>query len=146
MQFASPLPLWLAVLAAAAVAAAAFLAYRAPLVPLSPLQRAALIGLRALSLGVLVVFLSRPMVLIPAASDPGAVVPVLVDVSRSMRVEDADGQSRIAQASGLLERALLPSLASRFTPELYAVGDGVAPASLDALAAGARRSDLSSAL
>ncbi|MBI4485947.1 MAG: VWA domain-containing protein, partial [Acidobacteria bacterium] len=145
MHFAYPFPWWLAVLVAAAVAFVAFKAYRRPLALLTPVQRGLLSGLRALTLAVLVLFLFRPVVLLPPATSRGAIVPVLVDVSRSMRLADADGQPRIVRASSLLTTKILPAL-SQFDVALHAVGDGVAPATPDRLHADARRSDLAAAL
>jgi uncharacterized membrane protein len=146
MHFAYPLPWWLAIVLAAAVAAAAFLEYRRPLAPLTPLQRGTLIGLRVLVLAALVLFLLRPIAILPPTGSRDAVVPVLVDVSRSMRLTDADGRARIDRATDLLKRQLLPSLGRQFSTELFAVGNGVAPATVDRLAADARRTDLGGAL
>ncbi len=146
MHFAYPIPWWLAVIVAAAVGAVAYVEYRRPLSPLARSQRGVLIGLRALVLMVLVLFLFRPIVILPPVGSPDAVVPVLVDVSRSMRLGDADGQTRLTRAAALLKTDLLPALASHVTTELYTVGDTLAPASLDRLSADARRSDLSGAL
>ena len=146
MHFAYPLPWWLAVLLAAAIAAAAFVEYRRPLALLTRTQRGVLAGLRVLALGALVLFLFRPVAMLPPSGSRDAVVPVLVDVSRSMRLADADGQSRLARAIALLKTDLLPALSSRFVTELYGVGDGLAPAQIDRLAADARRTDLAGAL
>jgi uncharacterized membrane protein len=146
MQFASPIPLWLAAIVFAATVAAAFFSYRRPLVPLSRVQRGALMVLRTLSLTAIVFFLCRPVLMMPPAAERGVVVPILVDVSRSMRVADADGQTRISKAVGLLERDLLPSLAQRFTPEVYAIGETVMPATPGSLSPDASRSDLLGAL
>ena len=71
---------------------------------------------------------------------------MLVDVSRSMRVADADGDTRIARAAALLRFDLLPALSQQFRTELLAVGDAVEAASIDALTARANQSDLSGAL
>jgi Putative glutamine amidotransferase len=90
-------------------------------------------------------FLFRPIVMLPPAGPRDTIVPVLVDVSRSMRLGDADGQTRVARANALL-KTLLPALKSHASPELFAVGDGIRPASIDGLAADARRSDLGGAL
>ena len=95
MTFAYPLPWWLGAAAAAAIAALAFFEYRRPLVPLTRLQRSLLIACRAASLAAVVLFLCRPILLLPPASARDAVVPVLVDASRSMRLRDVDGQARI---------------------------------------------------
>ena len=146
MHFASPLPWWLAVLAAAAVVGLAFFSYRRPIVPLSAARRGVLVGLRALSLAAVVLFLCRPVILVPPAGAPDVVVPILVDVSRSMRVADADGQTRIARAADLLQRELLPTLSPPFTPEMYGIGEALTPTSPDRLSADARQSDLSGAL
>jgi uncharacterized membrane protein len=146
MEFASPIPIWVATLAAVAAVVLAYFSYRHPLVPLTVVQRAGLVTLRALALGAVLFFLLRPTVMLPPEDISGIVVPILVDVSRSMRVADADGQSRIARATALVERELLPSLPSRFTPEIYAVGEALLPSTIDRLAADARHSNLSAAL
>ena len=146
MHFAYPLPWWLAVLLAAAIAAVAYVEYRRPLSPLTPAQRGVLVGLRVLALAALVLFLFRPIAVLPPAGTRDAIVPVLVDASRSMRLADADGQTRLARAVGLVKNELGLPLTSHFTTELYAVGDGLAPAKVDGLAADARRTDLSGAL
>jgi uncharacterized membrane protein len=149
MHFAYPLPWWLAILLAGAIAAAAFLEYRRPLAPLTRLQRGVLAGLRVAVFAALVLFLFRPIAILPPSGSRDAVVPVLVDVSRSMRVADADGQARLARAIALLKTDLLPALSPRFVTELYAAGDGLAPtpiAQVDRLAADARRTDLAGAL
>ena len=99
MQFAAPIPWWAVGLVAAAVAAVAFWSYRRPLAPLSGAQRWTLTALRALALGLVVLFLCRPVILLPPVADRDLVVPVLVDVSRSMRIADADGATRLARAA-----------------------------------------------
>ena len=146
MQFASPIPIWIAVLVAAAVVGLAILSYRRPLVPLSRVQRGVLVSLRALALGAVIFFLCRPVALRPPSNSSGIVVPILVDVSRSMRVADADGQTRIARATALVERELVPALSPYFTPEIYTVGETLTSAVPAGLVADARRSDLSGAL
>src|SRR5262249_11294908 len=146
MYFATPLPWWLAVLLAAGVAGVASLLYRRPLVPLSRVQHVTLVTLRALILGLLILFLFRPVILGPPLADADLVVPVLVDTSKSMRVADADGQPRIEQAKELLRNELLPVLGRQARPELFSVGKILAPATLDGLTAGAGESDLTGAL
>ena len=146
MHFAYPLPWWLAAVLAAAVASAAFLEYRRPLAPLTPLQRGTLVTLRAAVLAALVLFLFRPIALLPPTGSRDAVVAVLVDDSRSMRLTDADGLARIDRAADILKRQLLPSLRRQFTTEVFTVGDGVAPADVNRLSAEARQTDLGGAL
>ncbi len=144
MQFASPLPWWLALLAAAGIAAAAYAAYQRSATILSIPQRATLTALRALSLTAILVVLCRPVAFAPAAASD-SIVPVLVDVSRSMRVADVEGSTRAAQASRLVE-SIWPALGERFTPELLGVGDGVTPLTSEQLHADDGRSDLQGAL
>jgi uncharacterized membrane protein len=149
MHFAHPLPWWLAILLAAAVAGAVFAQYRRPLVPLTTAQRTILIALRVVTLAAIVLFLFRPIVILPPESSRDAIVPILVDASRSMRVEDADGTSRVARAAALLKTDVLPALRGRFAAEVFTVGDSVTridPAAADRIAASARRTDLSGAL
>jgi len=145
-HLAIPLPWWLAVLLALAIGAAAYVEYRRPLSPLTPPQRGTLVALRAAVLAALVLFVFRPIAILPPIGAHDALVAVLVDVSRSMRLADADGQSRIARAAELLKTRLLPAINRQFSADVYAVGDGVAVANLDRLNADARRSDLSGAL
>ncbi|HZR23699.1 MAG TPA: glutamine amidotransferase [Vicinamibacterales bacterium] len=146
MHLAYSLPWWLAILLAAGVGAAAFFQYRRPLSPLTSIQRGLLVALRVVTLAALVLFLFRPIAILPPVGSRDAIVPILVDVSRSMRLSDADGQTRLARATAVLKNQLLPTMNRQFTTELFAVGDGVAQANLDKLSADARRTDLSGAL
>jgi hypothetical protein len=146
MHFAYPLPWWLAALLAAAIGAIAYAEYRRPLSPLSRVQRGVLAGLRVLVLVALVLFLFRPIAVLPPTGSHDAVVPILVDVSRSMRLADADGQTRVARANALLKAELGLPVTSHFKTDIYGVGDGLAPAKIDAFAADARRTDLAGAL
>jgi uncharacterized membrane protein len=146
MHFAFPLPWWLALVLAAAIGGVTFGAYRRPLAPVTRSQRATLIVCRALVLTVVVLFVFRPIVLVPPQGGNGSIVPVLVDVSRSMRLTDAGGQTRLARAVALLQTSLVPALARQFTPEIYTVGERVEPARLDRLTGDDRQSDLSGAL
>jgi uncharacterized membrane protein len=145
MTFANPLPWWALILL---VAAAGFLAYRAyanPVVPMQAARRHALIGLRFVTLILLILFLLRPVAIEPVRGPRDAVVPVLVDTSRSMRLADGEGRARIEQAAGLLQ-GLLPALTAEFQVQLLTFGEGVAAGRPDALSADARRSDLTGAL
>ena len=103
-------------------------------------------ALRVLALAALVLFVFRPIAVLPPAGSRDAIVPMLVDVSRSMRLADADGQTRLARAAGLLKNELGLPLASHFKTEIYGVGNGLEPVKADGLAADARRTDLTGAL
>ena len=146
MHFAYPLPWWLAIALVAIIAGAAYLEYRRPLSPLSRARRGTLAALRVMTLVVLVLFLFRPIVILPPGGSRDAIVPVLVDVSRSMRLADADGQPRLTRTTSLLKTLLLPALEQHFRTELFTVGDGLRPGSADRLSADARRTDLTGAL
>jgi uncharacterized membrane protein len=140
------MPWWLVVLVAAGIAGVAFVSYRRPLVPLTATERGTLVGLRVLALAILVFFLNGPVVLRPPAGDGGAVVPVLVDASRSMRVADVGGQPRVARVRDVLADDLLPGLEGQFSAELFAIGDSAAPVTLEQISADGQRSDLTGAI
>jgi uncharacterized membrane protein len=131
------------------VVAAAGLAYRVYgqlIVPLSRERRLALGALRLATLLMLVAFLLRPILVEPASGRRDAVVVVLVDTSRSMRLADVGGTPRIDQAAALLQDRLLPRLASEFQVEVLAFGEELTDTDPWALTADARRSDLTGAL
>jgi len=146
VTFAYPLPWWLAALLAVVVAAIALLEYRRPLVPLTSAQRGVLVALRMTILATIVLFLFRPIVFLPPVNAGDAIVPVLVDVSRSMRLRDADGQPRLARATTILRTQLLPALSRHYTPEVYGVGEELMPADVNHLDAAARQTNLAGAL
>ncbi len=105
-------------------------------------QQATLAGLRAAALVFLFLLLCRPVVLLPPLNGGDLVVPVLVDTSRSMRIEDVDGQSRLSTAATLLTSRILPALARIGRPELFKVGDGLTETSPENLSADGRHTDL----
>jgi uncharacterized membrane protein len=146
MHFAYPLPWWLVLVLMVAVAAAVFLEYRRPLSPLTRLQRGGLMVLRGAVLASVVLFLFRPILVLPPAANHDAIVPVLVDVSRSMRLPDETGQTRAARAASIVTTQVLPSLSGRFQPELFGIGDGLSPIGAEGLHADARRTDLAGAI
>ncbi len=146
MQFAIALPWWMLLLIAIAVCAVAWGSYAGAIVGLPRRQRAALTTLRALTLLLLVACLLRPVRVMPPDSSSDVVVPILVDVSRSMGLADMDGRSRLEAARELLEREVRPALTGRFVPELWTFGDALEHADVAALTASAGRSDLSGAL
>ncbi|HUF56788.1 MAG TPA: glutamine amidotransferase [Thermohalobaculum sp.] len=144
MTFANPLPWWALVLVVSAAALVAWQAYRR--FGTDPRRRAALSTLRFLTLLLLVLFLMRP---VASRSEPGArdaIVPILVDTSRSMSIEDADGARRLDRARDVLTSELLPALDEDFQVEVLSFGDGVEPAAPGSLSATGRRSDLAGAL
>ena len=149
MRFAVALPWWGYLFAFAAALLFAWLAYARLALALPARQRALLITLRALTLVAIVVFVLRPVVFVPAQGMSDSVVPILVDVSRSMRIADAGTSShqvtRIERAATVV-RGLQQQFGSSFRTEIVTFGESVAKGDLNQLAADARRSDLSGAL
>ncbi len=158
MTFAIALPAWALALLVIVVATAAWASYAGAIVPLSRRRRATLIALRALTLLLLVVCLLGPARVLPPDSAGRAVVPILVDGSRSMGVSDAAGRRRIDAAAALVRERLAPALDAGFVQEIWTFGDALvrrddraapsAPAGSagEWLPADDRRSDLSAAL
>ena len=143
MRFADPLPWWGLIAAAAGCAAVAWHAYRRAPLPARP--RVALSVLRAAALGWLIVCLMRPV----AAARPGggdAILPILIDVSRSMALADADGQPRIEHARQIAASILQPAIAPNLRRELLAFGDRVSTADAAHLSATDTRTKIGDAL
>src|SRR5262245_6571654 len=143
LSFTSALPWWGVLLIAVVIGAIAWLAYAHSSVPRP--RRDALIALRFITLSALVLFLMGPV----RVSDEGlhnVFVPVLVDVSRSMSIDDADGQRRIDLARHVLTRDLLPALTGEFRVEVLSFGERLRDARPADLAATDRASDLSGAI
>ncbi len=104
-----------------------------------------LTALRAVALLLLVTAVLRPVRVLPPSAARDRIVPVLVDVSRSMRVADAQGPARMQRARAAAGD-IVTALESSVRTEVWAFGDGVMRASLDDMQASAGRSDLSGAL
>ena len=147
MHFAYPLSWWTAALIAAVTLLLAYAAYARPLIPLPRSRRVLLIALRACTLMAVIVFLCRPIRLLPPRAARDAVLPILVDASRSMRLTDAGGGARrIDRAVQLLRNELLPRLSREFQTEVLTFGEALVPVAPDRISADARRSDLTGAL
>jgi uncharacterized membrane protein len=147
VRFAVILPWWGYVLAFAGAIVLAWLAYARAAVRLTPAARATLTGLRAVTLSLLIAILLRPVVMVPPAAAKNSVLPVLVDVSRSMRLTDAEaGASRLDRAKAIV-RDLQARLSAEYRIELLSFGESLAAVpDVERLAATARRSDLSGAV
>ncbi len=143
MRFAVALPWWGYALACGGAIGLAVFTYAAARVPTR--ARAGLMALRALTLLLLVAAVLRPVRVLPASAARNRVVPILVDVSRSMRVADAAGPARMQRARSAAA-ALVAALEGSFLTEVWAFGDGVGRAELDDMQASAGRSDLTGAL
>lgn len=149
MAFDALMPWWaLAILAAGAIGVTAR-AYARPVVPMSSRVRLVLAGCRLSLLFLLIVILQRPVLLEPSDDRRDAIVPILVDVSRSMRLNDvgvgAGNRPRIDEAARIVEN-LAPAVAAAFDVEVLGFGESLAPVDPANLRADGRRSDLGGAL
>lgn len=144
MTVVNPLPPWALAAVAAGALLVAWLAYRAA--PIAPARRTALSVLRCATLLWIVICLMRPVGRPARVGQHDAVVPVLVDTSRSMGLADADGQRRIDRARAAIDRDLLPALAPHFHTEVLRFGDRVAASQVSDLSATDRGTALGAAL
>jgi len=145
VRFAVTLPWWGYLLAFGGAGVLAWLAYARVPVRLQPGQRATLTLLRAITLILLIVILLRPVVMVPPAAASNSLLPILVDMSRSMRLSEA-GVSRFQRAQ-TIARDLQTKLAAEYRIEVLTFGESVAAVTdLARLAPTARRSDLSGAM
>ena len=145
MQIGVPITGWGVAVAVLAAAIVAWRVYARPPIDLTSRQRAALTLLRLCTFLVVLFLLLRPLLTEPAPPGDG-VVAILVDHSRSMAIPDAGGGPRIDRARQLVRDRLLPALDEAFETEVLAFGDALTAVDVDALAAGASRSDLAGAL
>jgi uncharacterized membrane protein len=145
MRFAVALPWWGYVLAFGAALVLAWAAYARTGLPTGSPWRVSLTALRAATLLLIVACLFRPQQAAPPAAARDSVVAILVDVSRSMRVADEDGVSRIERARTLVEE-LQPLLEAEFGTEILTFGETLVAAGSAPLVATARRSDLGGAI
>ncbi|MEZ5294142.1 MAG: glutamine amidotransferase [Vicinamibacterales bacterium] len=143
MRFAVALPWWGYALIAGMAVAVAVYTYAGAWLP--PRRRAVLTVLRALALLLLSAAVLRPVRVLPPAAARDRLVPILVDVSRSMRVADGQGPARMERARRVAAQ-LTQALQASVRTELWAFGDGAARAALGDLQASAGRSDLAGAL
>lgn len=146
MELASPVPWWLALAAGAVLVALAWLVYRRPPIALSRPARITLTALRATALLLIAFLLLRPVRLLPPAANGDLIFPVLVDVSRSMRIADAAGAPRLSRALSLVRDAVIPALTTTGRVEVLGVSDRLLPLASAEAAADGVASDLSGAI
>jgi uncharacterized membrane protein len=146
MSLVHPLPPWALALVAGALLAVAYSAYAGRRLPLGRSRRLALGAMRFAVLAAILLAWMRPVRVVPAINPSEAIVPVLVDTSRSMALADVDGRPRLEQAAALVGNRLRPALGQRFQVDLLAFGDRLASVELADLRAEGRRSDIAAAL
>lgn len=145
MRFAVLLPWWGYALAFGAALVLGWLAYARTPIRLRRGQRVGLSALRALTLMALIVILLRPVIMVPPQSASNSLLPILIDVSRSMGLKDS-GESRLDRARQIVAD-LQAQLGSEYRIETLTFGETLAATNdVASLAPIARRSDLSGAL
>ena len=145
MRLAAPWPWWVTLGLAAALAVAAGGGYLRPLAALPRWRRGLLAGLRLSVFLLILLLLARPVREEPAAAAL-PVLPVLLDVSRSMGVADAGGALRLDAAVAAIRDDVIPVLAGHVRIELWGVGERLDPLDLETARPEARWSDLTGAL
>jgi uncharacterized membrane protein len=142
VTLANALPWWALLLIVSALGGISWLAYARS--PIAGRRRHLLVALRFVTLTLLLIFLLRPVRSTEALRE--AVVPVLVDVSRSMGIEDAAGRRRIERAREVVVNTLVPAIASQFQVEVLSFGEELKGAAPETMTASATHSDLAGAL
>lgn len=117
-ELALPFLALFAVFALIGLLVAFLLRYRGLGPELAPRDRWILGGIRTAVLAVLAFALFRPMLVVSTVVPRRNYLPVLIDDSRSMRVTDAGGVSRLGQAAELFGAPGSDSAGSRSTGEL----------------------------
>jgi len=146
VTFAVVLPWWAYALAIAAAVALGWLAYARVPIALRRGQRVGLSALRAVTLIVLIVILLRPVVMVPPQAANNSRLPVLIDVSRSMRLHDGEDTARLDRAKAVV-RELQARLSQEYRVETLTFGDSLAATTdVERVTASARRSDLRGAI
>ncbi|HIC68177.1 MAG TPA: hypothetical protein EYO90_01455, partial [Candidatus Latescibacteria bacterium] len=133
MSLATAPAWWVLIALCAGACLVVYAAYGQPAMPLSWRQRSILGGLRITSLLLLILFLLKPVSTEPAAMLE-AVVPVLVDASRSMRLTDTTEGRRIDHATAVIREQILPSLETEFQVDVLTLGDDIRQSNVTALA------------
>jgi uncharacterized membrane protein len=124
--FASrPSWIWLA-LGVATLGLLVYFLYIRPGYRINSKSKIGLIGLRAALLALLLIILMRPVLVVPSIIPKSAGVAVIVDDSRSMRLNDENGRSRIDAAKEILApgHQFARGLDEKFKVGLYSFSSG----------------------
>ena len=105
-------------------------------------RRATLIVLRIALLWLLFALLLRPVTLRPPTTESGREVVIVADTSRSMRLPEGDGRTRMTHAADVMTRVLLPALQGHHTARVVTLDDTTTAVEPGQLAPVAARSDL----
>lgn len=142
MAFMTSLPWWAIGVGVATLAGLAVWSYQRTRLPLSAPRRATLIVLRIALLWLLFALLLRPVTLRPPTTESGREVVIVADTSRSMRLLEGDGRTRMTHAADVMARVLLPALQGHHTARVVTLDDTTTAVEPGQLAPVAARSDL----
>ncbi|HEX5082403.1 MAG TPA: glutamine amidotransferase [Blastocatellia bacterium] len=117
--------IWIA-LGAAALGSLIYFLYIRPGYRINSKAKFGLIGLRVALLALLLILLMRPVIVVPSIIPKSASVAVIVDDSRSMRLADENGRSRIDAAKEVLApgHQFARGLDEKFKVSLYGLSSG----------------------
>jgi uncharacterized membrane protein len=117
--------IWIA-LGAAALGSLIYFLYIRPGYRINSKAKFGLIGLRVALLALLLILLMRPVIVVPSIIPKSASVAVIVDDSRSMRLADENGRSRIDAAKEILApgHQFARGLDEKFKVGLYGLSSG----------------------
>lgn len=118
LVFASPLPAWLLLLAAALTIVAAWSYFRRS-GSLAAIPRTGLVALRFALLGVLLVLLLRPVLHVPVSVSQENYVGILIDDTRSMLIADDGSATRAESVIERLDTQLLQALSERYRLRVF---------------------------
>src|SRR5215475_7837427 len=116
---------WIA-LGILALGALIYFIYIRPGYRLNSASKIGLVALRAALLALLLILLMRPVVVVPSIIPKSTSVAVIVDDSRSMRLNDENGRSRIDAAKEILstDNQFARGLDEKFKVSLYGFSSG----------------------
>ena len=126
MTFVAPVSTGVIAAAALAVVALLVVAWRGTS-GLDRHQRLALLGLRTLAWLLVGFCLLRPIAIRPSSKVSDAVVAIVVDASRSMRLADVPEGTRFDAARALVTGQVVPALEPAFSVDVLAMGDALTP-------------------
>jgi len=83
-----------------------FYIYRRSFPPISGLKRGILAGLRAITFLFLIILIINPIITYRNSEERKPLIPVLVDISKSMNTEDCSGRSRFESLRSVLRKLI----------------------------------------
>ncbi len=139
----TPFPLLLLLIIAAIVAA--YVTYRYTVPPVSATLRWILTGLRAVSLSLILLAVSEPLLQLISTSTHSPVITLLVDHSLSMAAGDSTGEKE-RRLRSLVEQRLIPSFSASADLRSFRFSSGVTPLNIETFSADGAATNISGAI